>query len=179
MFPFNRKSAAQAKEASSQTKYEYEDAVRRCYEWKAVTLALCGFQKFRAFNFVESSLQSERKPFVEDDYRFWGVVHEGDQFSKHVRCEVQIQPEADPGAAVGKYIGWFVLTHISMLRDKTLREEQTLLLNVTLRDPTSMLKTSLIDGLRDAALSGFRSISLSRWDRFMKCSVPEDRVRVA
>jgi hypothetical protein len=45
---------------------------------------------------------------------------------------------------------------MSMVNDKTRREEQPLELSVTLRDPTSMLKESLIDGLRDAALSGFR-----------------------
>ena len=108
-----------------------------------------------AFNF-EYDLKNERKPFVEDDFQFWGVVHEKDQFSRHVRCEVKSQSAAAPGAVVGEYIGWLVLTHISMPRDNTLREEQALLLDVTLLDPTSMLKTSLIDGLRDAALSGSR-----------------------
>jgi len=157
MFLFNRKSGTQPKKAWNQAKYE--EAVRRCYEWKAVTLALCGFQKFKAFNFCGSSLQNEGKPSVEDNLQFWGVVHEEDQFSRHVRCEVKIQPAAVPGAVVGEYIGWFVLTHISMPRvprDKTPREEQALLLDVKLLDPTSVLKTSLIDGLRDAALSGFR-----------------------
>jgi len=43
-----------------------------------------------------------------------------------------------------------------MARDNTPREEQALQLDVTLFDSTSTLKTSLIDGLRDAALSGFR-----------------------
>jgi hypothetical protein len=154
MFPFNRKSGAPPKEAWNQAKYDYEEAVRRCYKWRAVTLALCGFQKFLAFN-SEYGLKNERKPFVEDDFQFWGVVHEQDQFSHHVRCQVKIHP-ATVGGPGGEYIGWFVLTHLSMARDNTPREEQALQLDVTLFDSTSTLKTSLIDGLRDAALSGFR-----------------------
>jgi hypothetical protein len=157
LFPFNRKSSAQPKDAWSPAKYEYEEAVRRCYKGKAATLALCGFQKFVAFNY-EYGLKNERKPFVEDDFQFWVLVHEQGKCSKHVRCEVKIHPAIVPAAdvgVVGDYCGWFVLTHISLPRDKTPPEEQALLLDVTLYDPIS-LKTSLIDGLRDAALSGFR-----------------------
>jgi hypothetical protein len=114
-------------------------------------VALCSFQKFLAFNFKYSS-ESERKPFVETDLKFRGVVHEQGQFETHVLCEVEVLP-----ASISEgYIGGFVLAHMGMPNDKTRREEQSLELGVTLSDPTSMLKASLIDGLRDAALSGFR-----------------------
>lgn len=151
MLLFRSKSGARRKETWNQTKYEYDEAVRRCYKWKTVTLALSGFQKFLAFNYPYG-LKNERQPFVEDDVKFWGVVHERGQFSKHVRCEVKILP-AD---AVDDYIGWIVLTHISMKRDNAPPEENALQLDVTLHDPISVLKTSLIDSLRDGALSGFR-----------------------
>lgn len=151
MFPFNRKDRTQSKKVWNQVKSEYEEAIRRCYKWNTVTLALCGFQRFLAFNF-KHGFAKERSPFVEDDFRFWGVVHEQDQFSKHVRCEIKIEPEASGD----DHVGWFVLTHINVPGDRTPCEEQAVQLEVTLHDPTSMLKASLIDGLRDAALSGFR-----------------------
>jgi hypothetical protein len=151
MFPFNRKSGGQSKEAWNQAKADYEEAVRRCYNWKTVTLALCGFGKFVALN-LECGLNKERKSVVEDDCKFWGVVHEQDKFSKHVRCEVKLLS----AVVVDEYIGHFHLTHIDMPKAKTSRDEQALQLDVMLRDPTTMLKMSLIDGLRDAALSGFR-----------------------
>ena len=155
MFPFNRKSGNQRKGAWDQAKYDYEEAVQRCYRWRGVALALCEFRKFVAFNF-EYGLKKERQSFREDDWQFSGVVHEQGQDAKHVRCEVKIVPGSDADG----YIGWFVLTHIGLPGDKTPREQQALLLDVTLRDPTSVLKTSLIDGLRDAALSGFRFVHI-------------------
>jgi hypothetical protein len=155
MFPFNRKSGAQPREPWNQARADYEEAVQRCYKWKTVTLALSGFQKFLAFNFTYGR-EDERKPVIEDDFQFWGVVHELDQLSKHVRCEVKILPAAKPAPVLADHIGSFVLTHFSMPRDKTPCEDQPLLLDVTLHDATSMWKTSLIDALRDAALSGFR-----------------------
>ncbi|HTV29817.1 MAG TPA: hypothetical protein VMF32_18760 [Xanthobacteraceae bacterium] len=142
---FVRKSKPPPREAWDQAKYEYEAAIQRCYQWKKVTLALCSVQKFLAFNF-------KRKPFVETDYKFRGVVYEQGKFETHVQCEVEILPASTPE----DHIGGFVLTHMSTVNDKTRREEQPLELSVTLRDSTSMLKASLIDGLRDAALSGFR-----------------------
>lgn len=151
MFLFNRKSGARSKDMWDQAKYDYQEAVQRCYKWKGVTLALCGFRKFVAFNF-ECGLKKERRPLVEDDWQCWGVVHEREEDAKHVRCEVKIFPGPGPD----HYIGWFALTHFSCPKDKTPREKQALQLDVTLRDPTGILKTSLIDGLRDAALSGFR-----------------------
>jgi hypothetical protein len=54
------------------------------------------------------------------------------------------------------YIGQLVLGRIDMAGDQTPFEDQALQLEVTLYDPTSMLKTTLIDSLRDAALSGLR-----------------------
>ena len=151
MLPFNRKSDAHRKETWDQAKYDYEEAVQRCYRWRGVTLALCEFRKFVAFNF-EYGFKKERQPFREDDWQFSGVVHEQGQDAKHVRCEVKILPGVDGDG----YIGSFILTHIGLLGDKTPREQQALLLDVTLHDPASVLKTSLIDGLRDAALSGLQ-----------------------
>jgi hypothetical protein len=104
-----------------------------------------------AFNF-ESLSEGKRKPFVETDLTFRGVVHARGEFETHVPCEVEVRP----ASISGDYIGGFVLTHISMPNDKKRREEQSLELSVTLHDSTSMLKASLIDGLRDAALSGFQ-----------------------
>lgn len=151
MLFFSRKSKVRPKEAWDQEKYEYEDAIRRCYQWKRVTLALCGFQKFLAFN-LNYHAESERTPFVETDLKFRGVVHEQGQFEKHVLCEVEVLP-----ANISEdNIGGFHLTHLSMPNDKRRCEEQPLELGVSLSDPTSMLKATLIDGLRDAALSGFR-----------------------
>jgi hypothetical protein len=74
---FSRKSKARSKEAWDQAKYEYEEAIQRCYKWERVTLALYNFQRFLAFN-VNSNYfsESERKPFVETDLKFRGVVHE-------------------------------------------------------------------------------------------------------
>jgi hypothetical protein len=152
---FIRKSKAPPKEPLDQAKYEYEAAIQRCYQWKVVTLAMCSFQNFLAFNF-KYSVDSERKPLLQTDHKFRGVVHEQGQgqFATHVPCEVEILPASMPE----DYIGGLVLTHTSTVNDKTRREKQPLELSVTFNDPTSMLKTALIDGLRDAALSGFRFI---------------------
>lgn len=148
---FRRKSKALAKNAWDQAKYDYEEAIERCYRWQSVTLALCSFEKFLAFNFKYVS-ESERKPFVETDIRFRGVVHQLGQFEKHVLCEVEVLP-----ARISEdYIGEFWLEHTGGVNDKTRREEQSLELSVTLGDPTSMLKAALIDGLRDHALSRSR-----------------------
>ena len=148
--------------AWDQAKYEYEAGIQRCYQWKRVTLALCSFENFLAFNFKYSS-ESERKPFVETDFIFRGVVHEEGQFETHVRCAVKILPASIPQ----DYIGEFALGHVGMGNDKTRAEERSLELAVTLSDPTSMLKSSLIGGLRDAALSGFRFIHVA-----LECQEP-------
>lgn len=155
MFSFSRKARAQHKESWNQAKYEYEEAIRRCYQSNSVTLALCAFRRFLAFNFTYSN-EEERKPFAEADFKLRGVVHEVGQFSKHIRCEVEILP----ARVFEGYIGECVLTHESMPGDKTPPEGKELQLDVTLRDPTGMLRTSLIDGLRDAALSGLRFMYL-------------------
>jgi hypothetical protein len=180
MFPFNRK---QPKETWNQAKSEYEDAIRRCYAGKWVTLALCGFNRFTALNF-KRYYEEERKPFVETDFQFWGVVDEERRFSKHVRCELENRPEPssddvfsfddlarspllvnpllgdrDDLPRPGRdFIGELSLTHLNAPGDQTPREAQRLLLHVALYDPTSMFRTSLTDGLRDAALSGFRFV---------------------
>ncbi len=151
MFFFSRKSKDLPKAAWDQAKYEYEAAIQRCYQRKHVTLALCSFQKFLAFSF-QYPAASERKPFVETDFIFRGVVHERGQFETHVRCEVEILPDATPE----DHIGEFVLSNLLMDNDKARREQRFLELKVRLSDPTSMLKSSLIGGLRDAASSGLR-----------------------
>jgi hypothetical protein len=165
MLFFSRKSKALRKEGWDQAKYEYEKAIQVCYKWKSVTLALCSSQKFLAFNF-RYSFESERKPFVETDLKFGGVVHARGFPERNVLCEVDVLPESNSG----DYIGGFHLTHMGMDDDKKRREEQPIQLGVTLRDPTSMLKASLIDGLRDAALSGFRFMHIE-----LECQEPTDQ----
>jgi hypothetical protein len=151
MFFFTRKSRAQPKKLWNRAKFEYEEAIERCYKWKSVGLAVCGFRRFSAFNFIQSQLEGERKAFIDADFQLWGVVHEKSSSSKHVQCEVKIYPTT----VVEDSIGWFVLAE-GLSGDKTPPENRAMQLNVTLLDPTSMLKTTLIDGLRDAALSSFR-----------------------
>ncbi len=148
---FIRKFMTRPKPAWDQEKYEYEDTIRLCYQWKTVTLALCSFQKFQCFNSKYSS-EIDHKPFFESDRKFRGVVHEKGQFKTHVACEVEVLTEGLPK----DYIGEFVLAHISQTSNTIRREEQPLELSVTLLDSTAKLTESLIDGLRDAALSRFR-----------------------
>ncbi len=152
------------KKAWDQTKYEYEEAIQRCYQ-RRVTLALCSFEKFLAFNFEHPS-DIERTPFVESDLKFRGVVHEQGQFERPVLCEVEVLPKS----ISEDYIGSFVITHMGSTNDKKRLEENSLKLLVTLRDPTSMLKAHLIDGLRDAALSGFRFMHVE-----LECQEPTNQ----
>jgi hypothetical protein len=153
MFLFNRKSRAQPKESWNRVKFEYEAAIERCYKWKSVRLAVCGFRRFSAFNFIQSQLEGERKAFIDSDFQLWGVVHEESSPSKHIQCRVNIFPTT----VFEDSIGWFVLEE-GLSGDKTPPENRALQLEVTLLDPTSMLNTTLIDSLRDAALSGFQFI---------------------
>jgi hypothetical protein len=153
MFFLKTKSGVQSAGSWDQAKSEYEGAIQRCYKWKIVPLALCGFQKFSAFNFKYRD-EDPREPYIESDLKFYGVVHERSKFERHVQCEVEIlnAPTTDDA------IGYLALTHTSSgaHEDKSRPEEKNLELEVSLRDPGSTLKTSLIEGLRDAALSGLR-----------------------
>jgi hypothetical protein len=163
MLSLFRKSKFQTEETWNEAKFEYEDAIARCYKWKTVGLAICGFRKFCAFNFMQSRLEGVRRPFVDSftdcSLKLWGVVHEESQTSRHVRCEVDIVPTT----RMEEFAGIFYLTHLladekthSLANDKQLPEDRVIQLRVILDDPTSMLKTTLIDSLRDAALSGLR-----------------------
>jgi hypothetical protein len=87
------------------------------------------------------------------------LVHEESQTSKHVRCEVDIVPTT----SFEEFAGIFYLTHLladekthPLANDRVLPEDRAIELRVILHDPTSMLKTTLIESLRDAALSGLR-----------------------
>jgi hypothetical protein len=157
MFLITRKSRAQPKKSWNQVKYEYETAIERCYKSKSVGLAVCGFRKFSAFNFIDSPVvERKRKPFVDSGFKLWGVVHEESQTSRHVRCEVDIVP----ASSCEEYVGVLLLTHLLADEEKKLPEDRALMLQVSLYDSTSMLKTTLIDSLRDAALSGLRFIHI-------------------
>ena len=151
---FSRKSKELSKNQWDQTKFEYENAIERCYKWEKVSLSLCSFEKFVAFN-LHDVFSGERKPFLEKNYEFHGVVYEQGQSQRHVPCVVEVQPENKHK----DYIGEFVLTH-TILDKKRRREEQPLVLQATFFDPTARLTAALIDALRDAALSGFRFIEI-------------------
>jgi len=148
---FSRKSKNPPTKAWDQAKFEYEEAIQRCYRWNGVTLALCSFEKFQAFNFSYYG-NDQRRPFIEGDTTFRGVVHEQFYNETHVLCEVMLQEASDGD----DYIGSFRLTHTDIALQKARREEQPLELIVTLNDPTRKLKECLVEGLRDAALSGLR-----------------------
>ena len=153
MFFLKRRSKTPSTGVWDQAKSEYEEAIQRCYKWKSVPLALCGFQKFSAFNYKYRD-EDARKPYIEDESKFYGVVHEKYRAVKHVRCEVEVMS----ASVIDDSMGHFVLTHTfsGTNEDKTRPEEQNLELEVSLWHPDSILKASLIDGLRNAALSGLR-----------------------
>jgi hypothetical protein len=167
MFSFFRRSQVKLKEPWNKAKCEYEEAILRCYKWETVGLAICGFRKFSAFNFIRR-LEGERKPFVDSfpdcSLKLWGVVHEESQTSRHVRCEVDIVHTT----RAEEFAGIFYLTHLladekthPLANDKKRPEDRAMELKVILHDPTSMLKATLIDSLRDAALSGFRFMHIA------------------
>jgi hypothetical protein len=164
MFPFSRKSVTQPKKSWDQAKSDYEKAILRCYKRKKITLALCGFQKFQAFNF-KPSYEVEHIPFHEADARFYGVVHERGPHQKLIKCNVTIDSEQKSD----KHIGGFNMSHIIIPKDETRIEEQTLNLDVILNGQNSILLQSLINGLRDAALSGHRFMHIE-----LECSESKD-----
>jgi hypothetical protein len=157
MFSFFRKSRFQTEETWNEAKFEYEEAILRCYKWRGVTLALCGFGRFSAFNFIDSPLvERKREAFVDSDFKLWGVVHEESRTSRHVRCEVDIVPTTN----FEEPLGVLSLTHL-LTEEKKPHEARAMHLHVNLHDHTSMLRTTLIDGLRDAALSGLRFMHIA------------------
>jgi hypothetical protein len=132
--------------------YQYKQVIERCYRWETVGLALCSSTKFVGFNFhydIEAP-KEECTPILEDTFQMHGVVHEFGSHELHISCEVEIynSERADT-------LGWLALTFADLETDKN-EEERSLFLQVKLFDFTLKLRSYLFEGLRDAALSGFR-----------------------